>query len=44
MEEFSQKLGSCVICGDRVHTDERYLKSADGYCHHSCLVEAPITA
>ncbi len=40
----SNKLGLCVICGDRVFTDERYLKSSDGYCHKECLSDASVTA
>jgi len=33
----STRLGHCVICGNRVFTDERYLKASEGYCHHKCL-------
>ncbi|MFB6214215.1 MAG: hypothetical protein ABEJ07_06695 [Candidatus Nanohaloarchaea archaeon] len=44
MTQLSQKLGLCVICGDRVHTDGNYLKTSDGYCHRNCVTEPPLTA
>jgi hypothetical protein len=44
VSSMTQRLGFCVICGDRVHTDEHYLKTSDGYCHKNCVVEPPLTA
>jgi hypothetical protein len=35
--DVSTRLGHCVICGNRVSTDESYLKASEGYCHHDCL-------
>ncbi|MFB6182835.1 MAG: hypothetical protein ABEI78_02095 [Candidatus Nanohaloarchaea archaeon] len=34
------KLGLCILCGRRVHRDEDYLKSSDGYCHKECLMNS----
>ncbi|WEL23218.1 hypothetical protein [Candidatus Nanohalovita haloferacivicina] len=31
------RLGLCVICGDRVHSHEDYLEATEGYCHQSCV-------
>lgn len=42
MSDFTSRLGMCVICGKRVFSDDRFLKSADGYCHQSCITEAEI--
>ncbi len=44
MSKLSQKLGQCVICGDRVFTDDSYLKAVEGYCHRNCLTETSVTA
>lgn len=44
MSNVAQRLGNCVLCGDRVHTNESYLKTRDGYCHRGCITETPISA
>ncbi|MFB6209038.1 MAG: hypothetical protein ABEJ56_02760 [Candidatus Nanohaloarchaea archaeon] len=42
MHKVSDKLGVCLICGDRVFSDENHLKATEGYCHHSCLTDASV--
>lgn len=37
MEQLHEKLGICVLCNERVHSNERFLKTAEGYIHYSCL-------
>ncbi len=44
MAKLTQRLGLCVICGSRVHTDDSYLKSSEGYCHKACLNDSFVTA
>ena len=38
----TERLGLCVICGNRVFSNERYLKSSEGYCHNNCVNEIQI--
>ncbi len=44
MSQLSHKLGFCVICGDRVHSDDSYLKAREGYCHRKCITETSVMA
>lgn len=44
MSNVAKRLGNCVLCGDRVHTDDNYLKSAEGYCHRGCITGTPVSA
>jgi hypothetical protein len=37
MPELTYKLGLCVLCGDRVHSDDQFIKTSDGYCHRDCI-------
>jgi len=39
MEEiyYPNKLGVCIICGNRILTSDKYLKATEGYCHNSCI-------
>lgn len=34
-----QRLGNCISCGERIYSDQGYVKSADGYCCKKCLKE-----
>lgn len=38
-EDEGKKLGKCVLCGERVKTDQRYLTTSEGYTHKACLKE-----
>ncbi|MFO7793980.1 MAG: hypothetical protein R6V35_03305 [Candidatus Nanohaloarchaea archaeon] len=31
------KLGKCLICGERVDTEEIYITATEGYAHTHCL-------
>jgi len=42
--KLTKRLGFCVICGDRVLSEEAFVESEDGYCHHNCLADASATA
>ena len=33
----TQRLGNCVVCGERIYSDQKYVKSADGYCCEECI-------
>ncbi|MDY6788575.1 MAG: hypothetical protein SVV03_01290 [Candidatus Nanohaloarchaea archaeon] len=33
------KLGKCLICGERVRTSHDYLTTSEGYTHKNCLKE-----
>lgn len=33
----TDRLGLCIICGDRVHSHEDYLQATEGYCHQDCV-------
>lgn len=44
MQNIARRLGFCVICGSRVHSDDNYFKSSDGYCHRACLNDSSVTA
>ncbi len=37
MSTEAAKLGQCIICGDRVYREEKYITSTEGYCHNICL-------
>ena len=32
-----KKLGKCVLCSERVRTNQRYLTASEGYTHKECL-------
>lgn len=38
-QSLSYRLGKCVLCGDRVFSDESFIKTSDGYCHRNCITE-----
>lgn len=42
--KLSPKLGSCVVCGSKVYSDDLYIKAAEGYCHRRCVFGDGITA
>lgn len=42
MSTLSEKLGICVLCGDRVFSDEQFLKSQEGYIHYECITQNEI--
>ena len=44
MKNVSDRLGICLICGHRVHSDESHIEASEGYCHHNCLANATVTA
>lgn len=44
MENISDELGVCLICGNRVHSDESHVAATEGYCHHNCLANTGLTA
>lgn len=44
MPQLEKKLGLCVICGQRVFSDDSYLESSEGYCHRNCLSETSALA
>ncbi|MFT4867678.1 MAG: hypothetical protein ACI9LV_000279 [Candidatus Nanohaloarchaea archaeon] len=44
MENISDRLGICLICGQRVHSDESHVEAAEGYAHHNCLADTAVTA
>lgn len=33
------KLGKCLICGERVRTSQNYITTSEGYTHKKCLRE-----
>jgi hypothetical protein len=42
LEKLSYKLGSCVVCGQRIYSDQEFVKSAEGYCCGECLTEEDV--
>gem|GEM_PF-3710277 len=44
MSEKISRLGQCIICGDRVFREDRYITSTEGYCHHACLKDTAVVA
>ncbi|MFB6242210.1 MAG: hypothetical protein ABEJ36_05425 [Candidatus Nanosalina sp.] len=42
MEDLSYKLGHCIVCGQRVYSNQDFVKSADGYCCRDCLKEEDV--
>lgn len=38
--------GVCVLCGERVHTEQDYIEVTEGYCHRGCIFgsEQPVEA
>lgn len=34
----SSRKGLCVVCGERVYGEEKYIEADEGYCHRHCLV------
>ena len=44
MKQVSDKLGICLICGQRVFSDDEHVEASEGYCHHNCLAGTGSTA
>lgn len=42
LEKLSYKLGSCVVCGQRIYSDQNFVKSAEGYCCEDCITEEDV--
>jgi len=39
MKKKPEKLGTCIICGEMVFTNDDYLKATEGHTHHSCIAK-----